>query len=204
VVSDFLSVDTVFLRRLYVLLYMELATRRVVRFAVTANPDSAWVTQQSRNLVWQLEGSSIRFLIHDHDAKFAGPSDAVFQADGIRVIRTPIAAPRANACMERQISSGRRECLEWMLITGCRHLERVMGEWIEHYNAARPHRSLDRERQSPGRIRSGQQPWCGVGRVLEACCAGIRACRPRRQNDCRLDGYVCLTGWAIWFKTARS
>jgi len=143
VVSDFFSVDTVFLRRLYVLLYMELASRRIVWFGVTANPDSAWVTQQSRNLVWRLEGSPIRFLIHDHDAKFAGPSDAVLRAEAILVIKTPIAAPKANAYMERQIGSGRRECLDWILILGRRHLERVMVEGIEHYNAARPHRGLD-------------------------------------------------------------
>ena len=96
VVSDFFSVDTVFLRRLYVLLYMELATRRIVWFAVTTNPDGAWVTQQSRNLVWKLDGSPIRFVIHDHDAKFAGPADAVLQAEGMRVIKTPIAAPKAK------------------------------------------------------------------------------------------------------------
>jgi len=122
---------------------MELATRRIVWFAVTAHPDAGWVTQQSRNLVWQLEGSPIRFVIHDHDAKYAGPSDGVLQAEGMRVIETPVAVPRANAYMERQIGSGRRECLDWVLIVGRRHLERVMGEWIEHYNAARPHRSPD-------------------------------------------------------------
>jgi putative transposase len=143
VVSDFFTVDTVFLRRLYVLLYMELATRRIVRFAVTANPDTAWVTQQSRNLVWKLEGSPIRLAIHDHDTKYPGSADAVFRAEGIRVIKTPIAAPRANAHMERQIGSGRRECLDRILIRGRRHLERVMREWIEHYNQARPHWSLD-------------------------------------------------------------
>jgi putative transposase len=143
VVSDFFSVDSVFLRRFYVLLYMELATRRIVWFGVTANPNAAWVTQQSRNLVWQLEGSPIRFVIHDHDAKYSGPSDAVFRAEGLRVIKTPIAAPSSNAHMERQIGSDRRECLDWILIIGRRHLERVIQEWIEHYNAARPHRSLD-------------------------------------------------------------
>ncbi len=143
VVGDFFSVDTVFLRRLYVLLYMELATRRILWFGVTANPDTAWVTQQSRNLVWRIEGSPIRFVIHDHDAKFAGPADAVFRAEGMRVIKTPIAAPKANAHIERQIGSGRRECLDWMLIIGQRQLERVMREWVEHYNEARPHRSLD-------------------------------------------------------------
>jgi putative transposase len=143
VVSDFFSVDTVFLRRLYVLLYMELATRRIVWFAVTANPDTAWVTQQGRNLVWKLEGSPTRFVIHDHDAKYVGPADAVFRAEGMRVIKTPIAAPKANAHMEWQIGSGRRECLDWILIVGRRHLERVMREWIEHYNQSRPHRSLE-------------------------------------------------------------
>jgi transposase InsO family protein len=142
VVSDFFSVDTVFLRRLYVLLCMELATRRILWFAVTANPDTAWVTQRSRNLVWQLEGSPVRIVIHDHDAKFAGSADAVFRAQPIRVIKTPIGAPRANAHMERQIGSGRRECLDWILIVGRRHLERVLQEWIKHYNEERPHRGL--------------------------------------------------------------
>jgi putative transposase len=122
---------------------MELVSRPIVWFALTANPDTDWVTQQSRNLVWQLEGSPVRFVIHDHDAKDAGPGDSVFQATGIRVIRTPIAAPRANAHMERQIGSGRRECLDWILIIGRRHLGSVMREWIEHYNTGRPHRSLE-------------------------------------------------------------
>jgi len=79
VVSDFFCVDTVFLRRLYVLLYMELATRRVVWFAVTSNPDAAWVTQQSRNSVWQPEGSRVRVVIHDHHGKYPGPSDTVLR-----------------------------------------------------------------------------------------------------------------------------
>ena len=143
VLSDFFSTDTVFLRRLYVLSYMEPATRRIVWFAVTDRPDGAWVTQQSRNVVWELEGAPIRFLIHDHDAKYVGSGDGVFEAEGTRVIKTPIAAPRANAHMERQIGSGRRECFDWMLIVGRRHLERAMREWIVHYNEARPHRGLN-------------------------------------------------------------
>jgi putative transposase len=81
-------------------------------------------------------------VIHDHDAKYSGSADAVFRAEGMRVIRTPIAAPKANAHMERQIGSGRRECFDWMLIIGRQHLERVVRGWIEHYNASRPHRSL--------------------------------------------------------------
>ena len=83
-----------------------------------------------------------RFLIRDHDAKFGGGSDAVLESAGITVIRTPIAAPRANSHIERQIGSTRRECLDWLLNVGHRHLERVLTAWFEHYNQARPHRGL--------------------------------------------------------------
>src|SRR6266849_9494567 len=145
VLTDFLSVDTVLLKRLYVLLYMELATRRVIWFAVTDRPDAAWVTQQARNVRWELNqlGATARFVIHDHDDKYGGGSDLVFEGDGMAVIRTPIAAPRANSHIERQIGSTRRECLDWLLIINRRHLERVLTDWPEHYNKARPHRGLD-------------------------------------------------------------
>ena len=107
------TVDTVLLKRLYVLLYMELVTRRVIWFAVTDRPDAAWVTQQARNVSWELQqlGVPARFLIHAHDAKYGGGSDRVFAGDRVVVIRTPIAAPKANSHMERQIGSTRRECL---------------------------------------------------------------------------------------------
>lgn len=144
VLTDFLSIDTVLLKRLYVLLYMELATRRVIWFAVTERPTADWVSQQARNLCWELAeiGVGARFLVHDHDAKYGGDSDLVFKAEGIEVIRTPIGAPKANAHMERQIGSTRRECLDWILVINRRHLERVLAEWFEHYNRARPHRAL--------------------------------------------------------------
>jgi len=145
VLSDFFSVDTVFPKRLYVLMYMELVSRRVIWLAVTDRPDVAWVTQQARNLVFELEehGLPARFLIHDHDNKFAGRSDLVFQSESIRVIKTPIAAPKANSHMERQTGSTRREGLDWLLIVNRKHLERVLGEWIEYYNCARPHRGIE-------------------------------------------------------------
>jgi len=103
--TDFFSVDTVLLKRLYVLLYMELSTRRVIRFAVIDRPDGVWVSQQARSLCWELDkiGGDARFLVHDHDAKYGRGSDLVFQAEGIEVIITPVAAPKANAHMERQI-----------------------------------------------------------------------------------------------------
>jgi hypothetical protein len=145
VLTDFLSVDTVLLKRLYVLLYMELSTRSVIWFAVTERPDAFWVSQQARNLCWELAeiGVGARFLVHDHDAKYGGGSDLVFRAEGIEVIRTPIAAPKANAHMERQIGSTRRECLDWILILNHSHLEWVLAEWFDHYNRARPHRALE-------------------------------------------------------------
>jgi transposase InsO family protein len=144
VLTDFLSVDTVFLKRLYVLVYMELATRRVIWFAVTDRPDAVWVTQQARNVCWELNetGVGARFIVHDHDSKYGGSSDLVFQAEGIEVIRTPIAAPKANSHMERQVGSTRRECLDWILILNRPHLERVLAAWFEYYNASRPHRAL--------------------------------------------------------------
>jgi integrase-like protein len=131
--------------RLYVLLYMEPATRRVIWCAATDRPDSEWVLQQARNVSWELDrpGVRARFLIDDHDHKYGGGSDLVFESGGISVIRTPIAAPRANSHMERQVGSTRQECLDWMLILNRQHLERVLTEWFEHYNRSRPHRGLD-------------------------------------------------------------
>jgi putative transposase len=144
VVTDFIEVDTVFLKRLYILLYMELATRRVIWFGVTESPDAQWVTQQARNVAWELNdlGIEAKFLIRDNDAKFGGVSDLVLEDEGLTVIRTPIWAPLANSHIERQNGSARRECLDWILITNRRHLDRVLAEWFAHYNEERPHRAL--------------------------------------------------------------
>ena len=132
-----------FFKRLYVLFFVHLATRRVVAAACTAEPNSAWVTQQARNLSWKLsdEGISVWVVVHDRDRKFARSFDAVFEGDGARVILTPLMAPRANAHAERWVGSARRECLDWMLIVSQRHLEAVLGEYCAHYNDERPHRS---------------------------------------------------------------
>ena len=142
IACDFFTVETVWLQTLYVLFWIEHGSRRVRLAGVTANPDCAWVTQQARNLAVEERLGSKRFLIHDRDAKFCGPFDAIFASEGMRVIETPLRAPRANAYAERWVRSVRRECLDQLLILGRRHLEHVLREYLAHYNAERPHRSL--------------------------------------------------------------
>jgi transposase len=142
---DFLTVDTVFLKRFYVLFFIELASRRVRIAGIKANPDGAWVTQQARNLVMRLDDERVaaRFLIRDRDSKFTASFDEVFRAEGIRVIKAPVRASRARAHAERWVESLRRECLDRLLILGRRQLERVVPVYARQYNRHRPHRSLD-------------------------------------------------------------
>ncbi len=141
---DFFHVDAVLLRRLYVLVFIHHDTRLVRIAGVTATPSADWVTQQARNLSMDLadQAHAVKFLIPDRDTKFTASFDAVFAAQGIRIIKTPVRAPRANAICERVIGTLRRECLDRTLILGRRHLETVLAEYVAHYNAHRPHRSV--------------------------------------------------------------
>jgi putative transposase len=141
---DFFTVETIRCKSLYALFFIELGSRRVHLARVSAHPNSAWVTQQARNLAMTTEdaAATARFLIHDRDAKFSGPFDEVFRTQGTEVILTPIRAPKANSYAERWVETVRAECLDHVLVLGRRHLERILQTYADHYNQERPHRGL--------------------------------------------------------------
>ena len=161
---DFFTVDTVLFKRIYVLFFVEIATRRVHVVGVTAHPTGAWVAQQARNLLVDLDqrATSLRFLLRDRDTKFTAVFDAVFTGAGIDVIKSPPQAPRANSFAERWVGTVRRECTDRMLIVGEHHLATVLTEYTRHYNEHRPHRSL------------GQRPPNPPSDVADLTAAGVR------------------------------
>ncbi len=144
---DFFTLETLFLQTVYVLFFIELGTRRVHFAGCTAHPTGTWVTQQGRQMVWKLEESErpMRFLIHDNDRKFTSHFDAVFASEKMTVIHTPYAAPNANAFAERWVRTVREECLDKIIILNETHLRRVMREYIEYYNTARPHQGIKQQ-----------------------------------------------------------
>jgi putative transposase len=166
---DFFTVDTVLLKRLYVLFVIEIATRRVHVLGVTPRPAGEWVAQQARNLLMEIADDlgRFRFVIRDRDTKFTAVFDAVFAAEGIEVLRTPVRAPRANAYAERWIGTVRREVLDRMLIFGRLQLQSVLAEYADHYNVHRPHRAL------------GQLPPLGPGEPAVVMPAGSVVRRDR-------------------------
>ena len=141
---DFVHVDTVLLRRIYALIVIEHGTRRAHLAGITANPDSAWTTQAARNVLMDLgqRAVSLKFLIRDRAGQFTGSFDAVFTAEGIRILASPPQAPRANAICERMIGTLRREVLDRLLIVNEHHLRQVLTEYLQQYNTARPQRAL--------------------------------------------------------------
>jgi len=149
VACDFLTVETLFLRRYYVLFFIEHASRRVWLAGCTTNPDGGWVTQQARNLSFTGLLERTRFLIRDRDSKYSGPFDEVFRSEHIRIVKTPVRSPKANAIAERFVRTIRAECLDWLLMLNRRHLEHVLGVYVDHYNTQRPHRSLKLQPPDP-------------------------------------------------------
>jgi hypothetical protein len=152
---DFFTIETIRLQTIYVLFFIELGTRRIHFAGCTEKPDAIWVTQQARQLIWDLDDSNqtFRFLIHDHDTKFSSLFDNVFFSESINIIHTPFQAPKANSFAERRVRSVREECLDHILIKASpvspgidqNHLRRVLKEYVNYYNHHRPHQGIDQQ-----------------------------------------------------------
>jgi transposase InsO family protein len=147
VATDFFTVDTLGLKRLYVLFFIELGRRRVWITGVTDHPHGAWVTQQARNATADFEdaGVQIEFLLRDRDTKYVSSFDTVVTGAGAQVLRTPYRTPNANAHAERFVRTIRTECLDHLLIVNARHLERVLRTYLRHYNDHRPHQGISQQ-----------------------------------------------------------
>jgi transposase InsO family protein len=141
--GDFFSIETAFLRTLYVLFFIEVGTRRLHFTSSTRNPSGEFVAQQARNLAMDGELQGMTSLIRDRDCKYTGAFDEVFISEGARVIKTPVRAPKANAFAERFVRTVRHQVLDLTLVLGRQHLDRILRRYAEHYNAQRPHRGLD-------------------------------------------------------------
>ncbi len=141
---DFFTVETLCLKTLHILFFIEISTRRVHLAGCTAHPTAAWVAQQARQRARTVQESDAppRFLIHDRDATFPASSDAVFAAEGVAVVRTPYRSPTANAYAERWVESVRAACPDHLLIVNEAHLRHVLAAYVRHDNEARPHQGL--------------------------------------------------------------
>jgi transposase InsO family protein len=151
VATDFFTVDTLLLTRLYVLFFIELGRRRAWITGVTAHPHAAWVTQQARNVTGDFVDKEIdvKFLVRDRDTKYVANFDEVFRSEGTQILKTPFRTPNANAYAERFVRTIRSECLDHLLVLNARHLERILRSYAQHYNEHRPHQGLSQEIPAP-------------------------------------------------------
>jgi putative transposase len=168
--ADFLPAYDQFFRPLFIFFIIELGSRRVVHFGVTRSPTDEWTAQMERSVVLREGtpfGGAPRFLIRDNDSKYGEKFSRLAQASGIEVLPTPYKAPRANASCERFVGSVRRECLDHVLIIGEKHLHRVVKEYVEFYNSARPHQGIGQTIPQASRTTMQEAPpgACGTGRA---------------------------------------
>ncbi len=170
IATDFLRVDTVTLRRLHVLFFIEIDTRRVHLAGITTNPTGPWTTQAARNLTIAYR-KAIRFVIRDGAGQHTRTFDNVFAAIGAEAIKTPPGAPQANAFAERWVRSVRHELLDRTLIWNERQLHRLLDDFVEHYNEHRPHRSLNQRTPCD----NADAPVIELGQAIQrtTTCAGL-------------------------------
>jgi len=164
---DFLQTYDLFFRVVFVYFIIELSSRRIVQYGVTQSPSDFWVAQQLREATPYEERP--RFLIRDNDSKYGQWFNRVAKDRGIEVLRTPVRAPKANAICERFIGSVRRECLDHMLILNERHLHRIIGEYVEYFNCARPHQGIGQRIPDPredDKSRMGESSGRIIGRPV--------------------------------------
>ena len=154
VACDFATIDTVTLRRFYLLFFIDIPTRTIYLGGITEHPTGAWTTQAARNLFIrhgnQLAGAGA--LVRDRGSQFIDAFDEIFRTEHIKILKTPVRTPVANAFAERWIGTLRRELLDRTIIWHQRQLERLVVGYIDHYNTHRPHRSLDQQPPAPNRL----------------------------------------------------
>ena len=172
VACDFFTVDTAPLRRYYILFFINVHTREVFFAGVTANPTDEWTTQAARNLCIahgdRLEGA--RALVRDRGSQFIDAFDEIFRTEGFKILKTPVRTPVANAFAECWIGSIRRELLDRTIIWDRRQLERLVTEYIDHYNVHRPHRSLN---QRPPTGAGDPPPIATISPIRTTRCDGL-------------------------------
>ena len=190
IATDFLCVDTVTLRRLHVLFFLEVGSRRVHLGGITTNPTGAWTAQAARNLLMGLN-DGFRFVVHDGAGQYAGTFDTVFTGAGMASITTPPGAPKANAFAERWVRTVRHELLDRTLVWNERQLRALLVEYLEHYNDHRPHRSLDQRAPNDQDIVA-----TGSGRTIrrQPTCGGTHQRVPRRGLTATTTGRTTQRG----------
>ena len=173
IACDFVTVDTALLRRYYLLFFIDITNREVLYGGITANPTAAWTTQSARNLLLRhpQQITHTRALVRDRASQFTGDFDEIFRTEGLKILRTPVRVPVANAFAERWVGTLRRELLDRTIIWNQRQLQRLVINYIDHYNTHRPHRSLDQ--RPPVATDASDQPDRHLQVVKTARCGGL-------------------------------